>query len=136
MGRSTRSISQRAAKRSGRWFLLLFFSIFFLVGSGLSYGFFVGPVLKIRDAENWTETPCVIVSSEVGVHRGSKSTTYSVQIVYSYRVNGQEYQSDRYSLFRGLVERLQRQRSRRQSLRARRASGLLRQPQRPDRSGA
>jgi hypothetical protein len=101
MGRLQKSISQRAAKRAGRWFLVLFFSIFFLVGSGLSYAFFIGPMLKIKAAESWIETPCVIVSSQVGVHRGSKSTTYSVQIVYTYQVNGQSYQSNRYDFFEG-----------------------------------
>ncbi|HKS35601.1 MAG TPA: DUF3592 domain-containing protein, partial [Verrucomicrobiae bacterium] len=80
----------------GTKFLACFFAIFLIVGLGAFYGLFVRPIAKIIDARGWTETPCVVVSSELRSHRGDDSTTYSVDILYSYAVNGKEYKSNRY----------------------------------------
>ncbi|HJQ69279.1 MAG TPA: DUF3592 domain-containing protein [Blastocatellia bacterium] len=69
----------------------LFALPFFLAGAFIIYFIIVGPALKIYAAQDWTPTPCTVESITV-----EGDETYSVEIVYKYRVNGVEYQSDRY----------------------------------------
>lgn len=78
-----------------------FFSVFLLAGLGFSYVVFVRPVAQVLAARNWRETPCVILSSRVRTHSGSDGATYSVQVLYSYVIDGMEYRSSRYSFMGG-----------------------------------
>jgi uncharacterized protein DUF3592 len=94
-------ISSLATASTGTKFMACFFAVFLIVGLGTFHGFFVRPMAKIIDARGWMETPCVVVSSEVRSHRGDDSTTYSVDILYSYTVNGKEYKSNRYHFMGG-----------------------------------
>src|SRR5437588_112923 len=99
---STTSVTQTALSRSGapatsNGCLALFFSIFLMAGLGGLVILLIKPLLKIQQARYWPEVPCVILSSEVRHHRGDKSTTYSVDILYDYHVNGREYKANRYS---------------------------------------
>jgi hypothetical protein len=80
---------------------VVFFGIFFLAGCGFFYGFFVRPALNIMEARGWVERPCVIESSQVQSHRGDDGTTYSVDILYRYSVDGREYKSSRYHFMGG-----------------------------------
>jgi hypothetical protein len=82
-------------------FLAVFFSIFFVVGAAMSYGLFVRPIGNIVVARRWVETPCTIVSSQVQSHHGDGGTTYSVDLLYRYTVNGTEYKSSRYHFMGG-----------------------------------
>lgn len=83
--------------RASPGFLAVFFSIFLLVGAGLFYGMFIQTVLRIQAARDWTATPCTVISSSLGSHRGSKgSRTYSIDIVYSYQLGGRLNYSSRY----------------------------------------
>lgn len=96
---------RRSQSRSlGKIAPLLFFGLFALVGGVLLYFVTVRPLLLFLDARTWPETPCEIVSSSVGSHRSSgknSSTTYSIDIVYRYKVGGREYRSERYELMGG-----------------------------------
>jgi hypothetical protein len=78
-----------------RVWILGFLSLFLLVGIGTSF-LFVGPAFKVLKAKSWPAVPCTIQSSEVGVHEGDDSDTYSVDVSFSYTVQGQEHKSDRY----------------------------------------
>ena len=83
------------------WILPAFFSVFFLIGVGITYPLFFRPMLRIEAAKSWLAVPCTIISSEIRSHRGDKSTTYSVDIFYRYTVNGREYKSNRYDFMGG-----------------------------------
>ncbi len=88
---------------------VFFFGLFALVGGLLGYFVTVRPLLLYFDARSWPETPCEIVSSSVGSHTSTsgsgssktRSTTYSVDIVYRYKVGGREYRAERYGLMSG-----------------------------------
>lgn len=79
----------------------MFLIIFGLFGSLFFYLFVIRTVLDVRAARGWTQTRCRIVSSQVGEHPGSKGTTYSVDIVFTYRVGGRQYRSNRYDFMGG-----------------------------------
>ncbi|HBC86564.1 MAG TPA: hypothetical protein DCZ94_06380 [Lentisphaeria bacterium] len=80
---------------------LLVFSAFLLIGLGVFYMLGIVPGLKILDAEKWDKTPCRIISSSVGSHSGRNGATYSVDIMYSYEVDGREYRSSQYNFMLG-----------------------------------
>ena len=90
-----------AGKIGGSIFMVFFFLIFLCVGSAVGYFFFAKPVMMSREAQNWNEVKCKILHSKVKSHSGSDSTTYSVDIRYSYRIKGEKYTSDRYDFFTG-----------------------------------
>jgi len=93
---SRKPLADRAKnKQLGPGCLRLFFLPFFLVGAGMLYGFAIRPALQILDSHRWTQTPCVIESSEVRAHSGD-STTYSVELRYQYFFDGRSYTSERY----------------------------------------
>jgi hypothetical protein len=95
------ALSARGTKL-GRVGGAVFFSFFFLIGSVVFFLFFVRPALSVLSARNWPATPCQVVSSDVQRHRGSKGgTTYRVDVLYSYEVNGREFRSNRYAFMGG-----------------------------------
>lgn len=95
-------VSERAitAKRRPRGAILLF-GIFLIAGAATGYFLVIRPILNIIAARGWTAVPCEIVSSRVRSHSDSDGTTYSVDIVYRYRVNGRSYSSNRYNVMIG-----------------------------------
>jgi uncharacterized protein DUF3592 len=78
-----------------------FFALFFLAGLSIFYLITVRPVMSYVAARSWQETSCTVLSSRVGTHRGSKSTTYSVDVVYTYSFDGRAFQAKRYSFLGG-----------------------------------
>lgn len=78
-----------------------FFGVFLLAGSAVMWFLLGRPLARIAQAKAWTETPCTVVSSEVVVHQGDDSTTYSALVRYRYVVGGREFQSDRYDFSTG-----------------------------------
>ncbi|MDD5349554.1 MAG: DUF3592 domain-containing protein [Chthoniobacteraceae bacterium] len=76
------------------------FLIFLLMGCGFFYFLAARPFFQSRAARDWVETPCRIVSSEVKSSSDSDGTTYRPEIVYTYKVAGREYRSDRYQFLR------------------------------------
>jgi hypothetical protein len=75
--------------------------LFSLVGAALLVFWFVPTAVRSVASAKWTETPCTVISSRVKSHSDSDGTTYSVDIFYSYRVDGKEYKSNTYGLFGG-----------------------------------
>jgi hypothetical protein len=96
----TKSTVGSARKIKPAYVLAPFFSLFLLLGGAISYLFFVRPVLNVERARNWPTAICRVISSRVQSHSG-KSTTYSVDILYSYNVDGREYRSNRYDFTDG-----------------------------------
>src|SRR5262245_9530536 len=74
---------------------------FLLLGGVLCYFFFVRPAQRILAARTWQEVPCTIVESSVQTHSDEDGSTYSVNVVFTYSVDGSEYRSDRYKFMGG-----------------------------------
>lgn len=81
--------------------LVGFFLIFAVAGLGFFVPFFGIPLARTLAAGDWLEVPATVLSSEVGSHHSDDGTTYSVDIVYRYEVDGRELRSDRYDLLSG-----------------------------------
>jgi hypothetical protein len=94
-------ISETAAMTSTPRYVIVFFTLFLVAGAAALAGFFVRPALKVLQAKNWRQIPCVVISSEVRSHDSDDGTTYSVNILYAYEVNGKEYKSNRYQFMAG-----------------------------------
>ena len=77
--------------------LIPFFLLFLAAGLAVVWFITVRPLLKTFAADKWPETPCSILSSEVGQHSGSKGgTTYSIDIHYRYEFQGEAHESKAY----------------------------------------
>jgi hypothetical protein len=84
-----------------RGFMLVFFGLFLLFGVGFLVPFFIRPALQVLEARSWQETQCEILSSELRSHAGDDSTTYSIEVFFSYQTDGREYRSNRYQFMGG-----------------------------------
>ena len=93
--------SRRRGNLGGKVIGLLFGGIFFGMGALFCWMMGVGPLLQSQASQEWPQVSCVIESSEVGRHRDSDGTTYSVDIRFSYSLRGSRYQSDRYDFAAG-----------------------------------
>ncbi|MBN2845750.1 MAG: DUF3592 domain-containing protein [Deltaproteobacteria bacterium] len=106
---TTKSISAKTKDANGRGCLILFFTIFFLAGSGFFIGFVVLPVANMIRATSWVETPCKILASKVKTHDGDDGDTYSVYVCFEYyfapptnaEAEKKRYVSERYSFMVG-----------------------------------
>jgi len=87
--------------KSGKRFLIIFGSIFALVGALMVKPLFITPLLKSQDAKTWDEISAVVVSSKVKSHDSDDSTTYSPYIAYRYVIDGTEYFGDQYKFTGG-----------------------------------
>jgi hypothetical protein len=76
-------------------------SLFILVGLLVFYAIFIRPMVKIMDARHWLAVPCTVVSSRVQSHSSDDGTTYSVDILYKYEIDGREYKANRYHFLGG-----------------------------------
>ena len=94
-------LDKRRRTIGGHGCLVVFFSIFLIVGVVLTVVLGILPVWRVFQARNWQAVPCTIVSSQVKTHNDSDGDTYSIQIVYDYQFNGQRHQADRYHFFTG-----------------------------------
>ena len=86
--------------------VFIFFGIFILVGVGLTYLFFGHGFLKVRAAQQWTETICQITRSGVDAQtskdsKGKSSTSYSFDVAYQYAIEGKALAGEVYSPFLG-----------------------------------
>jgi hypothetical protein len=78
-----------------------FFSLFLLFGLGFFIPFFGVPLWRSVAARSWPAVPCTILHSEVRSHAGDDGTTYSVDVLFSYRVEGREFKSSRFRFIGG-----------------------------------
>lgn len=97
MNKQDSSISEKAINQgqAGRWVALFVFGMFTIVGGVTTYFALIKPGLELMDAAGWSETVCKIESSSVKVSRG-ESTTYRLEITYTFSANGISYTGDRY----------------------------------------
>jgi len=96
---SRQSVATRRQGTASLGCLRLFFGLFFLAGVAAFYGLTIRPLWLVLMATRWVETPCVIDSSRVGVHRGSRARdrpAYTVDLVYHYEFRGIPFTSRRY----------------------------------------
>jgi len=98
-GQGRESISDKARKAGRGWGLVVLFAAFTLIGGGIFLGVFLRPLRQIAESPSWRETECVIEFSRVGRHEGDDSTTYSVDVLYSYEFGGRKYRSSRPRIF-------------------------------------
>ena len=89
----------RAGVFVGAMFVL--FGAFFVFGTGIAVPFFIRPALQVVMALSWEPVECAIVSSQVRTHPGEDSATYSVDVLYSYEIDGREYRANRYQFVGG-----------------------------------
>jgi len=52
---------------------------------------------RYRESENWVSASAQIVSGNISARRGSKSTSYVLDIKYAYKVLGQSYENNQFS---------------------------------------
>ena len=79
-----------------------FFGVFAVAGLAAFYFLTWGPIASVLEARSWEETTCVIVSSDVAASYGSDSTTYRVDIRYTYEAErGETFHGDRYDFSMG-----------------------------------
>lgn len=90
-----------ASRWKGPLGLAGFLSIFLIIGVVGLYFLFVRPALGILAAKQWAAVPCVIERSDVRSHDSDDGTTYSVDILYRYEVDGRTYRSNRYHFVSG-----------------------------------
>ena len=95
------SKSRHKSKQMGKKGQLVFGAVFVLVGAGVSYWLLIHPLIKTYQAKSWVETPCRIISAQVGSHSSDDGTTYSIDITYQYQFNGATYTADRYDFIGG-----------------------------------
>lgn len=96
-------LSERGASEGvtqfGRLAGVLFGGIFFLAGLGFMIPFFILPLMKISGSSSWEEEPCKVIHSRVASHRSDDGTTYSIDILFEYEVEGKTYRSNAYDFF-------------------------------------
>ncbi len=81
--------------------LFIFFLLFFALGVWVFYLLFLRPMLQSRQAQSWPEVPCVILASEVQRLQGDSGSTYSVDILYEYEIEGRSHRASRHSFVAG-----------------------------------
>jgi hypothetical protein len=99
---STKAISVKpAASGKGRLIAGFICGMFLLFGLVLGYIFAGKPLLLILSARSWETVPCTIVSSRLVSHSSGDGTTYSVEVVFRYTVDGDNYTAARYKFAGG-----------------------------------
>jgi hypothetical protein len=76
----------------GRWV----FGIFLLAGLAFTIPFAI-MLWRVVESRGWEETECTVLSSQVRTHSSSDGSTYSIDITYSYRWQGDTLRGDRYN---------------------------------------
>jgi hypothetical protein len=95
-------LSRRAPSAAvGAGCLTAFFGVFLLAGAAVLWFVSGRPASRAWAAREWRETPCVVERSSVREHPGDDGSTYSVEVLYAYTVDGREYKSSRYDFLPG-----------------------------------
>ena len=96
--RKRRGDGRAEGRKSKGLGLMLMFGIFALAGGGICWLLWEASVRGVT-AGRWPETTATIEFSRVGAHHSSKGgPTYSIDVLFSYQVNGVTYRSSRYDL--------------------------------------
>jgi hypothetical protein len=97
----TKPISDRARGATSERLGMGVFALFTLVGLVVFFFFSLRMGWQVLSARNWPAVTCAVLSSEVRSHRGDHGSTYSVDILYSYHIDGREYKANRYGFMGG-----------------------------------
>lgn len=98
---ASRPISDRASGVRGKGFAIGIFALFTIVGLGMFYVLTIRTSLLVLSARNWPAVTGTVLSSQVRSHHGNHGSTYSIDVLYAYRVNGSEYRANRYDFMGG-----------------------------------
>jgi len=79
---------------------VVLFAVFVVMGGGIM-ALMGARVLNVFTAGSWRAVPATVVSSRVRSHSSGEGTTYSVDVLYHYEINGREYRANRYGFMRG-----------------------------------
>lgn len=104
--RDRRDATRRAKSVSGpkwapRLLPVILFAVFFLAGSAVLVAVGLPSLREWLSARSWPAVEATVIDSRVRAHHGDDSPTYSVQVVYEYRVGDQTYRSNRDGLVSG-----------------------------------
>jgi hypothetical protein len=100
-GAGARAKSSGSTKEAPPFVVLVFFSLFGLVGLGVLGGLVLPKALEWAAMRGWQATPAEVIWSRVRSKSDSDGTTYAVDLFYRYQVGGREYRSNRYDLMGG-----------------------------------
>lgn len=100
--KAKRAASKLGAAKSAShaWIGWLVVSALAVAGVITAWFMMVKPIALYVDSSGWAELPCVIESSTVRSHSSDDGTTYSVDILYRYEIDGRVYRSNRHDFFR------------------------------------
>lgn len=101
MNKRVAKSSEAPSGQKGRLVLFVVSSLFFLIGAGALVGLGWPMLHEWLSARSWPAVEATVVNSRVRTHHGDDSTTYSVQVVYDYRVGDRTYRSSRYGVMSG-----------------------------------
>lgn len=79
--------------------MIPFFAVFALAGFGILFFLIIPQWTNYTDSQSWVEAPAEVIWSRVQSHRSDDSTTYSVDIFYSYQFDDITYKSNSTDLF-------------------------------------
>lgn len=88
----------RVEKNEKSGCMIVFFSLFLVLGLVVLYLFSIRPLWGVVASRNWVELPCKIVFSDVRDH----GDTYSVDITFEFLVEGDSHVGYRYSFLHEL----------------------------------
>lgn len=88
-------------RRLATWVPIVLGAVFTLVGGILFVTLGVMPWTRTLRAASWEPTPCTVVASRVRSHDSDDGTTYSVDILYEFRVDGRPWRSNRFDFVPG-----------------------------------
>ena len=92
---AAKPISALAKKRDPRTTGLVI-GVLFTMLSALLYVSTTMPAREIATTKNWRATPCLILESHLDQNSYKDGNTYTVNVLFSYQVNGREYRSNHY----------------------------------------
>jgi hypothetical protein len=81
--------------------LALFFFVFFAAGAAFFVPLFAVPAWHALDSLTWPSATATVLESGVESHSSDDGTTYSVEVLFSYEVDGRTYHSQRYDFVTG-----------------------------------
>ena len=81
----------------GNLYCLGGFGVVFFLASLLAATTAIKDWRRYRESENWVPVTAQIVSGNISARRGSKSTSYVLDIKYAYKVLGQSYENNQFS---------------------------------------
>ncbi len=87
--------------KNGGMVAFIFFAIFALAGLGLLLGLAVPIAKKYLAAKTWEPVEATVLWSKVRSHSSDDGTTYSPDVFYRYRFQGEEFRSNSFSLSTG-----------------------------------